>query len=180
MAKNFKKESYVVNKYSDEMIYKSCDGNYSITLEQFLRETPGSTPDDYLYWKNLSDELYKDEAVQLNAITRKEVPIEEINDTTFFSVESAEDEFLRFEDEGKLTIEQIKDPIFIFKVAKNILPKIQYKRFIGYYSENKKLAELAAEEGVCPSSISRSLTGAEKKIKKFLSKLCKKHGIFDI
>lgn len=180
MAKNFKKESYVINKYSDEIVYKSCKGDYTITPEQFFRENPGSTLDDYLFWKNVSDELYKDEAVNLNAITRKEVPMEEIGDTTIFSVESAETQFLRFEEERKLTVEQIKDPIFIMEIAKSILPKIQYKRLIGYYFENKKLAELAAEEGVCPSSISRSLTGAEKKIKKFLSKLCKKYGIFDI
>ncbi len=180
MAKNFRKESYVVNKYSEEIVYKSADGDYSITLDQFLRENPGLTPKDYLYWKNISDELYKEEAVALNAITRKEIPIEEINDTTIFSVDSAEAIYLQIEDEGKLTEENIKDPLFILEIAKNILPDIQLRRFIGYYFENKKLVEIAAAEAVSPSSISRSLTGAEKKIKKFLLKLCKKSGIFDI
>lgn len=180
MAKNYTKESYAVNKYSDGIVYRGAEFDYELTLEDFLRENPNMTQADFEYWKNISDELYKEEAVKLNAITRKEVPIEEIEDTTIFSVESAESEFLRFEEEGKLTAKQIKDPIFILEIAKSILPEIQYKRFIGYYLENKKLAELAAEEAVCPSSISRSLNGAEKKIKKFLSKLCKKNGIFDI
>lgn len=182
MAKNFKNESYAVNKYSEEMVYKSVTGDYSITLEQFLRENPGMTEKDYLYWKNISDELYQEEAVKMNAIQRKEVPLEEIKDTLLVSTPSAEDVFLRSEDseeydENRLTEEEIKDPAFILKLAKEVLHEIHLKRFIAYYFENKKIKDIAASEYVHRSTISHSIHKSERILRARLARLCKENRI---
>ena len=46
--------------------------------------------------------------------------------------------------------------------------------------DGKKEEDIAKEEGVCQSTVSRSISGAENKIKKIIRKLCIKHGIFDV
>lgn len=180
MAKNYANESYAVNKYSEGIVYRGTDGDYEITLESFLKENPNMTEEDFAYWKSVSDELYKEEDIQTTAITRKNVSINEIEETQLVSVESAEFEFLRLESEGEFTKEEVMNPYFILEIAKQELPEIQLRRFISRYIEGKTEDVIAAEEGVNQSSISRSLSGAENKIKKVIRKLCIKNGIFDV
>jgi predicted DNA-binding protein YlxM (UPF0122 family) len=180
MAKNYKSENYGVNKYSEGFVYKSVTGDYEITLEQFLKENPGMSEKDFLYWKSISDELYHEESVRMTAIKRKEVPLEEIQDTLMVSIPSAEDEFLRIEtniDENKLTEEKIKDPAFILEIAKAILPGIHLNRFIAFYYENKKIKDIAAAEYVHRTTVSHSIKKAEKKIRGYLTRLCKENEI---
>ena len=125
MAKNYTNESYAINKYSEGIVYRGADGDYEITLEGFLKENPNMTEEDFAYWKSVSDELYKKEDIQTTAITRKNVSINEIEETQLVSVESAEFEFLRLESEGEFTKEEVMNPHFILEIAKQELPEIQ-------------------------------------------------------
>ena len=54
------------------------------------------------------------------------------------------------------------------------------RRFLSHYVDGKKEEEIAKDEGVCQSTISRSISGAENKIKKIIRKLCIKNEIFDV
>lgn len=179
MAKNYTKESYSVNKYSDGIVYRGAEFDYELTLEDFLRENPNMTQADFEYWKNISDELYKEDLLT-TAITRKNVSIHEIEETDLVSTPSAEIEFLNFEDANKLTRDDIVNPRFIYNIAKKESTEIQFIRFLKYYSQGKTLEEIAEEEGVRHTSILRSISLCEKKIKKFIENICTKWRIFDV
>ena len=69
---------------------------------------------------------------------------------------------------------------FILNIARNKLSDIQLRRFLSHYVGGKKEEEIAKDEGVCQSTISRSISGAENKIKKIIRKLCIKNDIFDV
>lgn len=178
--KNVNKSDYAFNKYSKGIVYKSVEGDFELTLEQFLKENPNKTEEDFAYWKVISDQLYKQEDVLTNAVTRKNISINDIEETQLVSVESAEYEFLRSIDADTIIKKEIMSLDFILEIAKQELPEIQLRRFISRHIEGKTEDVIAAEEGVNQSSISRSLSGAENKIKKVIRKLCIKNGIFDV
>lgn len=180
MAKNYAKECYAVNKYSDGIVYPGAKFDYELTLEDFLREDPNMTQADFEYWKNISDGIYKEEDLLTTATTRKNISIHEIEESNLVSAPSAESEFFKFEDANKLTREDIVNPRFIYRIAKKELTEIQYIRFLKYYSQGKTLEDIAEEEGVNHTSILRAIDLSEKKIKKILKNICTKHSIFDV
>ena len=180
MAKNYTNESYAVNKYSEGIVYIGAENDYELTLEQFLKENPNLTEKDFEYWKNISDEIYKEEDLLTTKITRKNVSIHGLEETQLASAPSAEHEFLSFEDADKLTRADIVNPKFIYWLAKRELTENQFNRFYEYYSQGKTLIEIAENEGVSHTSISRSISSSEKKIKKILKNICTKHSIFDV
>ena len=75
---------------------------------------------------------------------------------------------------------EIMSAQFILNIARNKLSDIQLRRFLSHYVDGKKEEEIAKDEGVCQSTISRSISGAENKIKKIIRKLCIKNEIFDV
>lgn len=77
--KNYKNSSYAANKYSKDIIYNSeVSGTKSITLEAFLKSDPNLTEADFEFWKNWSDEDYKEEAKSDNRISWKSVNLTNI------------------------------------------------------------------------------------------------------
>ena len=40
MSKNYIQEHYAINKHSKGIVYRGADGDFEISLEQFLRENP--------------------------------------------------------------------------------------------------------------------------------------------
>ena len=180
MPKNYTKEHYAINKYRKGIVYRGVDGNYEITVEGFLQENPNMTEADFDYWKSLSDELYKEEDRKSNEITRMNVSISDIEETQLVSVESAETEFVRSTSEEDIFKMEIMSAQLILRIAREELSDIQLRRFLSHYIDGKKEEDIAKEEGVCQSTVSRSISGAENKIKKIIRKLCIKHGIFDV
>ena len=180
MSKNYIQEHYAINKHSKGIVYRGADGDFEISLEQFLRENPTLTEDDFNYWKSISDELYRQEDRDSNKIAHKNVSINEIEETQLVSVESAETEFVRSISEEDIFKKEIMSAQFILNIARNKLSDIQLRRFLSHYVDGKKEEEIAKDEGVCQSTISRSISGAENKIKKIIRKLCIKNEIFDV
>lgn len=180
MAKNYTQEHYAINKHSKGIVYRGTDGNREISLEQFLKENPTLTEADFNYWKALSDELYKEEDRKNNEITRKNVSINEIEETQLVSVESAETEFIHSINEAEIFMKEIMSARFVLQIAHDELSDIQLRRFLSRYVDGKKEEDIAKEEGVCQSTVSRSISGAENKIKKIIRKLCIKNGISNV
>ena len=180
MSKNYMQEHYAINKHSKGIIYRGTDGDNEISLEQFLSENPTLTESDFNYWKSLSDELHKEEDRKNNEITRKNVSINEIEETQLVAVESAETEFIQSISEKDAVKKEIMSAQFILRIAQEELSDIQFRRFLSRYVDGKKEEDIAKDEGVCQSTISRSILGAENKIKKIIRKLCIKNGISDV
>ena len=171
MPKNYTKEHYAINKYRKGIVYRGVDGNYEITKEGFLQENPNMTEADF---------DYKEEDRKSNEITRMNVSISDIEETQLVSVESAETEFVRSISEEDIFKMEIMSAQLILRIAREELSDIQLRRFLSHYIDGKKEEDIAKEEGVCQSTISRSISGADNKIKKIIRKLCIKHGIFDV
>ena len=108
------------------------------------------------------------------------VSIGDIEETQLVSVESAETEFVRSISEEDIFKMEIMTAQLILRIAREELSDIQLRRFLSHYIDGKKEEDIAKEEGVCQSTVSRSISGADNKIKKIIRKLCIKHGIFDV
>ncbi|MDD4492790.1 MAG: hypothetical protein PHV32_00320 [Eubacteriales bacterium] len=167
MAKNFNKSSYALNKFSSGIAYKSVTGDYEISEEQFLAENPEMTHEDFLFWKNYSDNDY---LTELHADTNEQkhtVPLGNIVETELISTPSVEDEYIRSEDEA-LCPRTIENAMRIFDEAK--LTLIQRRRYLQHFSEGLSTRQIAEKEGISQKAIMDSIRLSEKKIKKVLKK----------
>ena len=56
--RNYKDSDYALNRYSKGIVYKFADGIVEITLEDYLRDNPDKTEEDFAELKAMSDEIY--------------------------------------------------------------------------------------------------------------------------
>ena len=164
MARNYRQSDYAKNKYSSNIVYAGSDETIEISLEQFLEENPGMTEEDFVYWKNWSDEDYC-------AIDRKDsieakhtVSIHSIEETELVSVPSAEDIVIE-----KLSRENQR--VYTMKDAELVLSKlsdIQRRRYLLYEVCGLSTPQIALSEGVSQYTVWESIDAAKKRIKKVL------------
>jgi len=60
-VKNYRDSDYAVNKFSKGIVYRFDDETIEITLEDYLRENPDKTEEDFLRLKAISDEIFLEE-----------------------------------------------------------------------------------------------------------------------
>ncbi len=58
---DYRKSLYVLNKFSESIVYQYNDEVREITLEEYLKENSTHTKDDFIKFKTISDELYHSE-----------------------------------------------------------------------------------------------------------------------
>lgn len=81
ILKNYKESDYALNKYSQGIVYKFVDGALEVTLEDYLRDNPDKTEDDFAELKALSDEIYHEQVVLEHRICRKNISIDLVPET---------------------------------------------------------------------------------------------------
>ena len=126
MARNYKHSDYAKNKYSSNIVYAGSNENVEITLEQFLRENPEMTEEDFKYWKDWSDEDYCITDRKDSIEAKHTVSIHSIEATELVSVPSAEDIVIE-----KLSHEN--ERIYTMQDAEMVLSKltdIQRRRYL--------------------------------------------------
>lgn len=164
MARNYRQSDYAKNKYSSNIVYAGSDETIEITLEQFLKENPGMTEEDFNFWKNWSDEDYYITDRKDTNEAKHTVSIHSIEATELVSIPSAEEIVIE-----KLSRESEK--VYTMKDAEVVLSKltdIQRRRFLMYEVYGMTFREIAHIEGVDHMAIIRSVEYAKRKIKKFL------------
>lgn len=163
MAKNFNKSEYAINKYSAAIVYLGSDGAYELTEEEFLRQNPGMSHEDFLFWKNWSDEDYKEELRAETEDKRYVVSIHELEETRAVCIPSAEDAYVEIDSRT-----QIKS--FTKKDAKRFLAtltKIQRRRFWMREVNGLSFRRIAEIEGSEVYAIEKSVRFIKRKIEKF-------------
>ena len=163
MAKNFNKSEYAINKYSSAIVYLGSKGPYELTEAEFLRQNPGMTKEDFAFWKNWSDEDYKEELRAETEEKKRVVSIHELEGTKAVSIPSAEDVYV-----SDTTKTEIRS--FNKKDAKRFLAtltKVQRKRFWMREINGLTFRRIAEIEGVDVYAIEDTFQCIEKKIKKF-------------
>ena len=158
MARNYKHSDYAKNKYSSNIVYAGSNGNVEITLEQFLRENPEMTEEDFKYWKNWSDEDYCITDRKDSIEAKHTVSIHSIEETELVSIPSAEEVVME-----KLNREN--ERFYTMKDAEAVLSKltdIQRRRYLLYEVCGLSTPQIALSEGVSQYTVWESIDAAKK------------------
>lgn len=161
--KEYWKSDYAINKRSASIVYQFATGLVEITLEDYIRENPDKTEEDFLALKAISDEIYAHQERAQHSTTYRDVPLDgcrEINvpsaeaDTiralTLVELEKVQAQLERFLDIGPLT-------------------EIQKRRFYLYCIQGLSIRQIARAEGVRQFAVWKSLQLCQKKFQKFLA-----------
>ena len=162
MMKQFHRTSYSKNKGSEDIVYRSVTGDYSISQEAFLDSDPALRAEDYAFFKRWSDENYRAEDSRDAKEARRVLPLEHIS---ALSAPAGEEE------NGSDDLRSLENAQRILNAA--ALTPVQKRRFLMYHYKGLTLREIAVYEDVGYSKIVKSIVQAEKKIYKILQQMPK-------
>ena len=160
--KQFHKTSYSKNKGSEDIVYRSVTGDYSISQEAFLDSDPALRAEDYAFFKRWSDENYRAEDSRDAKEARRVLPLEHISS---LSAPAGEEE------NGSDDLRSLENAQRILNAA--ALTPVQKRRFLMYHYKGLTLREIEVYEDVGYSKIVKSIVQAEKKIYKILQQMPK-------
>ena len=163
--KQFHKTSYSKNKGSEDIVYRSVTGDYSISQEAFLDSDPALRAEDYAFFKRWSDENYRAEDSRDAKEARRVPPLEHISS---LSAPAGEEGICA---DGSNYMRSLENAQRILNAA--ALTPVQKRRFLMYHYKGLTLREIAVYEDVGYSKIVKSIVQAEKKIYKILQQMPK-------
>ncbi len=165
------KSIYVLNKFSKNIVYRFGDEIKEISLEDYLKENPTHTKENFLKIKKFSDEIFYEEDLAESRYRKKKRSIHMVKEEKLFIKENPLSELIKKEEDNQLEmdIKRLENAIELLLDGKK-LTEIQKRRFILYFYHKKSLREIAALEGVNHNAIHRSIKFSMKKIKTFFQK----------
>jgi len=160
------------NKDSASIIYTNADGSVTeITLDQFLKESTDNTEEMFQKFKELSDKLFQDEDKSERNRAKNELPLYDWSEG-FLSETLEEQIFDSSEHESnKAYLERREQMRALIPEILEKLTEIQRRRYLLYKVKRINTMKIAKMEKVSQQSVYESIIGAEKKIKKLLSKI---------
>lgn len=162
MAKYYHTD-YALNKKSDSILYHMADGTVvEITKEDYLKASPDLTEEDFKAFKEVSDEMFKDEK-NLERTQERTKSKEKKKHRSTPTPLSQEEQLI--DSEEKQHIREVANKL----LASGKLSEKQKRRFVEHYSKGKSTRQIAKEEGVSQRAIWDSLFWARKKLKKFFA-----------
>lgn len=155
-----RKSDYALNKKDpDAIVFKTAAGAYiRLHREDF------SSAEEFLRWKDWSDEDYRVVDIRNNAYTKLTVSLERIPE----QIGTLSPEQLLIEQYDQLDREQFCR--LLLEGINTCLSETQRRRLLKYYFEDKTQEEIADSEGVAYQNIAESLWRAKEKLKKFFKK----------
>ena len=159
--RNYKDSDYALNRYSQGIVYKFADGIVEVTLEDFLRDNPGKTEEDFAELKALLDEIYYQQDRQEQRTSRHDVSINGMEEMDIAAVPPIDAELIRKSEEEK-ALEAAKRLLNSGK-----LTSAQRRRFLLHFFQGFSTRQIARMEGVHQRAVWDSLMWAEKKLKRF-------------
>ena len=165
---HYAKNDYALNKKSAGIVYDFADGAKEITLEDFLDANPGATPDDFAALKAWSDEDYLESDRHGYNTTRMDVSLDWADQAGKCKSDSPEESLVAAIDAHEVSAQK-EQRAALAKQALDKLSDIQRRRYLLYRVDGLTLRQIADMEGVAFQVIDRSISAAEKKIKKILA-----------
>ena len=159
--KNYRKTDYAANKYSEGIVYLFDDETVEITLEDYLREHPDKTEEDFRQLKALSDQIYLDQDRADQRQTRKNVSIHTLEESLAYSLLPLDEEYILADDKRRVMI--AADKLF----RDGSMTEKQKRRFIRHFIDGKSLRFIADEEGVYYTSVYECICRAQAKLRKY-------------
>lgn len=160
--RKFQNTDYGRNKYSKGILYKVSDGYIEIKFEDYIRENPDGTEEDFMKLKQISDEMYYEQDREETSYARRkeEMEVEEVLD----DVVSPLDISLIEREEKEQIREAVKQVL-----GNGDLTLIQKRRFYLHFFEGMSYREIAKQEGIYYTSVRDCIQLAIRKIKKYMN-----------
>ena len=149
--RNYKDSDYALNRYSQGIVYKFADGIVEITLEDYLRDNPDKTEEDFAELKAMSDEIYYQQDRQEYRVSHRNVSISGMEDTLVASALSVDAELIQKAEEKKA----LEAAIRLLESGK--LTDVQKRRFYLHFFHGLSTRQIAKLEGVNQKTVWESL-----------------------
>ena len=146
-------------------VYKFSNEIREITKEQYLRENPNKTEEDFLKLKEISDEIFLDEIRYETAQGKKLVPTEDLENDPSFAATPVDEQYIQKENNEQDGQKLDK----LFRIAK--LTEKQKNRLYLHCADGKTFRAIAAMEGIHWTSVEECVNSALKKLKKYGNKI---------
>jgi len=166
--RHYTNSDYALNKYSKGIVYRSVDGIIEITLEEYLQDNPCKTMTDFYELKEISDSIYLTQVKNENAQTRKDTPLDYV-DEALLCLELSPEEIFIAELDAIDADNRYQAQLTIANQALDKLTAIQCKRYLLHIVDELTTREIAALEGVAQQVVNKSILAAKKKIKNFFA-----------
>ena len=160
--RRFQDTDYGRNKYSKGIVYKGAKGYIEVTLEEYIRENPSKTEEDFIELKRMSDEIYYEQDREETRYEHKKIRIETDEMIDEMSV-TLEVSFI--EQEEKLEMKQAVKQL----LQKEEITLTQKRRFYLHFFEGLSYRVIAKQEGVHFTSVQESIEVCVRKLKKFIN-----------
>lgn len=159
----YKKSNYAINKVRKGIVYRNADGSIiEVTFEQIANRNPNFTIENFKKLKQLSDELYHDEAKNdWNYHHHITSNFDDNLSSNWISSLALEEELMENSDET-LFYDKLN------KVIDTMLTPIQNRRFKMFAFEGLTYREIAQRENVNIRAVWESIELSKKKIRKFI------------
>ena len=161
----YQNSDYALNKHSSGIVYRFADGIVEVTLADYLAANPGRDVEDFRKLKEFSDADYREQDRSEYRQTWKNTPLDAIAETALLSTPSPEAEVIDAPEEAR----RVENRAALGKKALAALTEIQRRRYLMRHVDGLSTWKIAEAECVNQSKIFKSLSAAEKKIKKVLS-----------
>ena len=158
--RNYKDSDYALNRYSKGIVYKFADGIVEITLEDYLRDNPDKTEEDFAELKAMSDEIYYQQDRQEYRVSHRDVSSSGMEDTLVASASSVDAELIQKAEEKK----PLEAAIRLLESGK--LTDVQKRSFYLHFFQGLSTRQIEKLEGINQKTAWESLMWAEKKLKK--------------
>ena len=162
---DYRNSDYALNKFSEGIVYRFSGEIRVVTMEDYLRENPDKSKEDFEKLKALSDQIYLEELREENTHRKRTVSMDKLEKVISDSGPSMEDRYIKVEDQRCVKIAVIK----LFSEGK-LTPK-QKNRFIKHFFRRKSLREIAREEGVYFTSVNECIWRAVEKLRKYFDEI---------
>lgn len=159
--RKYQDSDYAVNKFSPNIVYRFADGIVEVTLQDYLRDNPDKTEQDFAELKALSDEIFHEQDLEDTRYGKRAQTLEVVENSDRYAAVSLDMELIHKNDLGQA----LKAAIHLLESGK--LSEIQERRFILHFFKGLSTRQIARLESVSQQSICDSLWWAAKKLKKF-------------
>ena len=165
--RDYRKSDYAINKYSPNIVYRFHDEIVEVSLEDYLKENPDKTAQDFTKLKALSDEIYYEQDRAESAQTRKDVSIHGLEEMDCCSTRPLEEELeeLAAEVQNRRYARIALERLF----AAGVLTEVQKRRFRLHVFRGLSTRQIGRLEGTSHQAVAKSLNLAIEKLKKFFA-----------
>ena len=161
--RDYRKSDYAINRYSPNIVYRFHDEIVEVSLEDYLKENPDKTAQDFTKLKALSDEIYYEQDRAESAQTRKDVSIHGLEEMDCCSTRPLEEELEELAAEYRRSARIALERLF----AAGVLTEVQKRRFRLHVFRGLSTRQIGRLERTSHQAVVKSLNLAIGKLKKF-------------